>query len=147
MKFNHPIFILLILVTFGCSSSQNNSQLNKESLGAGTQGEDSVTPKEEGIQVFKKEMGALRDSAIYYFEMGFQALEEGQDRGEVSGIIKPKLTYFADQIDKKSQAFYDTAIELELTEKEYEQVFDELKITMQPMLEKFKKLRDLGIEI
>ncbi len=108
---------------------------------------NSAKSKEQGIQEFKNEIKALADSSIYYFDLGFEALKNGEEPSEIGERISPKLKSFESQLDSKSREFQRTAHELGLSEMEYREVFSDLNEYLQPITEKHRELRESGIEI
>lgn len=108
---------------------------------------DNQKSKEQGIQEFKNEIKVLCDSSNYYFDLGLDALENGQEPNEIGERINPKLKNFERQLDAKTREFQETASDLGLTENEYEKVFDDLSEYIQPMTQKHRQLKEKGVEI
>ena len=103
--------------------------------------------KEKGIATFKKEIKVLCDSSEYYFDRGFALLESGKDPVEVSDSIKIKIKELEHLLDQRSRAFQLEHDSLGLTLDEYNQVFVELKESMEPMVEKYENLKSKGVNL
>ena len=101
--------------------------------------------KEQAITTFKTEMKLLGDSANFYFDMAIFELEKGNDKEVISKMVSPKLHFFEEQIDTKTKAFYKTAMDAGLNDKEFGNVFSDIEQIFQPMMDKYEILKANGI--
>lgn len=107
----------------------------------------SQQQKIEGIKKFEAEINVLADSSIYYFDTGIKALDNGEDPIEISKVISKPLKRLQTKIDLKGRSFSKTASELQLTEKEYDSVFENLGIYMKSIKEKHNRLLENGVKV
>lgn len=103
--------------------------------------------KEQAIMTFKTEMKLLCDSANFYFDIAITEFEKGNDKKAITEMVSPKILFFQNQLDTKSRAFQQVAVDAGLNNEEYEKVFADLKQIVQPIMDKNEKLKANGIEI
>lgn len=127
MKKLIPILLIILLVNFSYSQSKSF--------------------KQEQIENFQSEMKKINDSSSHYFDLGIKLFKDGKDSIEIVELIKPKLTYFQAEIDKKTRAFQKIAEKLKLTNKEYESIFIRLNESFKLNFEKYKYLSENGMKI
>ena len=106
----------------------------------------SKSQKTTEISKFKTEMITLADSTSQVLDSLINKLENDIDSEPDYTQINALLQELEMRIDKKSKSFQKTAIELKLTEKENSDVFKELKENFKLMMDKYQKIKSLGIK-
>jgi hypothetical protein len=107
----------------------------------------SKNSKQEQIENFQSEIKKINDSSSHYFDLGIKLFKDGKDSIEIVELIKPKLTYFQAEIDKKTRAFQKIAERLKLTNEEYDSIFIKLNEKFKLNFKKYKYLSENGIKI
>ncbi|WP_298512758.1 hypothetical protein [uncultured Kordia sp.] len=127
MKKYISILFIVFIIHISCTPTKSDKQLK--------------------IEHFQSEMKRINDSSLYYFDKGIKLLEEGVHPNVISARINGKLTYYKTEINIRSRGFKTIAKKLNLSEKEYDKVFEELGEIFQSSREKFKYLTENGVKI
>ncbi|MEM6684725.1 MAG: hypothetical protein AAF617_02925 [Bacteroidota bacterium] len=107
----------------------------------------SQAEKQKEIEFFKFEMQQLNDSSERCFDKGIKLLKEGESPKEIATLISPELAKWEVEIEEKLIAFKIVAKKLKFTEEELADIFRELKAIFKSTQEKYKYLKENGVQI
>jgi len=108
-----------------------------------------ATPDEqaEGIAAFHQQIYTFQDSAHYHIDQALNSLADGVPTHAVKEQYQSAIESFQKEINLANQNFLRIALDLNLNQQQYKQVFIDLSPSMRKLSIKYEQLRTSGIEI